>query len=66
MSLYREIPNKRIQLVYREANQCADALARMGSSVISSFAVFVILLLVVASLLAFDEVGSFCNKLISS
>ena len=65
-SLYREIPNKRIQLVYREANQCADALARMGSSVISSFAVFVILLLVVASLLAFDEVGSFCNKLISS
>ena len=27
-SLYKAIPNKRIQHVYREANQCADALAR--------------------------------------
>lgn len=28
-SLYREIPNKWIQHIYREANQCVDALARM-------------------------------------
>ena len=60
-SLYREIPNKRIEHVYWEDNQCADALARLGSSVISSFAVFVVLPPVVVSLLAFDEVDSFCN-----
>ena len=65
-SLYREIPNKQIQHVYREANQCADALARLGSSVISSFAIFVVLLPMVVSLLAFDEAGSFCNRLISN
>ena len=65
-SLYREIPNKQIQHVYREANQCADALARLGSSVISSFAIFVVPLPMVVSLLAFDEAGSFCNRLISN
>ena len=64
-SLYREIPNKQIQHVYREANQCVDALARLGSSVISSFAIFVVLLPMVVSLLAFDEAGIFCNRLIS-
>ena len=65
-SLYRAIPNKQIQHVYREANQCADALARLGSSVVSSFFVFVELPLVVVSLLAFDEADSFCNRVISS
>ena len=65
-SLYRAIPNKRIQHVYREANQCADALARLGSSVVSSFFVFVELPPVVVSLLAFDEADSFCNRVISS
>ena len=65
-SLYREIPNKQIQHVYREANQCVDALARLGSSVISSFAIFVVPLPMVVSLLAFAEAGSFCNRLISS
>ena len=65
-SCYREIPNKQIQHVYQEANQCVDALARLGSTVVSSFVVFVEPPLVVVSLLAFDEAGSFCNRLISS
>ena len=65
-SLYREIPNKQIQHVYREANQCADALARLRSTVVFSFVVFVELSSVGISLLAFDEAGSFCNRLISS
>ena len=65
-SLYREIPNKQIQHVYREANQCADTLARLGSSVVSSFFVFVEPPPMVVSLLAFDEAGNFCNRLISS
>ena len=65
-SLYREIPNKRIQHVYREANQCADALARLRSTVVFSLVVFVEPSSVGVSLLAFDEAGSFCNRLISS
>ena len=52
--------------MYREANQCADALARLGSSVVSSFVVFVEPPPVVVNLLAFDEVGNFCNRFVSS
>jgi len=65
-SLYKAIPNKWIQHVYREVNQCADALARLGSSVVSSFVDFVEPPPVVVSLLAFDEASSFCNRLIGS
>ena len=63
-SLYRTIPNKRIQHVYREANQCSDALARLGSSVVSSFVVFVEPPPVVVNLLALDEAGFCCNRLV--
>ena len=65
-SLYRTIPNKRIQHVYQEANQCANALARLGSSVVSSFVVFVEPPPVVVNLLALDVVGNFCNKHVNS
>ena len=65
-SLYRAIPNKWIQHVYREANQCVDALARLGSSVVSSFVVFVEPPPVVVNLLSLDEAGNFCNRLVSS
>ena len=30
-SLLKQIPNKRVLHVYREANQCADALAKLGA-----------------------------------
>ena len=65
-SLYREILNKQIQHVYWEANQGADALARLRSTVVFSFVVFVEPSSMGVSLLAFDEAGSFCNRLISS
>ena len=52
--------------MYREANQCADALARLGLSVVSSFIVFVEPPPVVVNLLALDEAGNFCNRLVSS
>ena len=65
-SLYKAIPNKRIQHVYREANQCADALARLGSSVVSSFVVFVEPPPVVANLLALDVAGNICNRLVNN
>ena len=52
--------------VYREASQCADALARLGSSVIFSFVVFVEPPPVVADLLALNVAGNICNKLVNS
>ena len=51
--------------VYREASQCADALARLGSSVIPSFVVFVEPPPVVANLLALDAASNFCNRLVN-
>ena len=30
-NLLKEIPNKRVIHAFREANQCADALAKLGS-----------------------------------
>ena len=62
-SLFKAIPNKWIQHVYREVNQCADTLARLGSSVIPSFVIFVEPPPVVANLLALVAAGNFCNKL---
>ena len=64
-SLFNAIPNKRIPHVYREANQCADALARLGSNVIPSFVVFVEPPPVVANLLSLDAAGNFCNRLVN-
>ena len=64
-SLFKAIPNKWIQHVYREANQCADTLARLGSSVIPSFVIFVEPPPVGANLLALDAAGNFCNKLVN-
>ena len=65
-SLFKAIPNKRIQHMYREANQCADTLARLRSSVVFSFVVFVEPPPVVANLLALNVVGNICNKLVNS
>ena len=65
-SLFKAIPNKRIQHIYREANQYADALARLGSSVIFSFVVFVEPPPVVADLLALNVAGNICNNLVNS
>ena len=65
-SLFKTIPNKRIQHMYREVNQCADTLARLRSSVVFSFVVFVEPPHVVANLLALNVAGNICNKLVNS
>ena len=39
-SLLKQIPNKRVLHVYREANQCADALAKLRAQFGSHFVVF--------------------------
>ena len=39
-NLLSEIPNKQIFHIYREVNQCADALAKLGASNVDSFVIF--------------------------
>ena len=51
--------------MYREANQCADALARLGSSVVPPFFVFVEPPPVVAKVLALDAAGNVCNRIVN-
>ena len=65
-TLLRAIPNKRIEHTYREANQCADALARIGARRNFTFVAFVEPPPVVESLLVHDKANTFCNRLVSS
>ncbi|KAL0006019.1 hypothetical protein SO802_013580 [Lithocarpus litseifolius] len=58
------IPFKRVVHTFREANQCADMLARFGGSSISNFVVFMYPPPVVAGLLLADKEASFCNRLV--
>ena len=65
-SLLKQIPNKHVLHVYREANQCADALAKLGAQSGSHFVVFCNPPLVVENLLVFDKANMFCNRLVNS
>ena len=62
----REIPNKQITHVFREANQCVDALAKLGASSLSSFVVFLNPSHVVESIIVLDKANLRCNRLINS
>ena len=62
--LLRKFPNLRIEHMYREANQCADALARIGSNSDVPFILFAHPPLVVYRLCTLDIEGSFCNRLV--
>ena len=63
-NLLSEIPNKQIVHIYREANQCADALAKFGASIASSFVIFLNPPSVVESILAANKASLRCNRLI--
>ena len=65
-NLVREIPNKQIVHIYREANQCADALAKLGASSLDSFVIFLYPPPLVESILAADKACLRCNRLIHS
>ena len=65
-NLVRKIPNKQIVHIYREANQCADVLAKLGASSLESFVIFLYLPPVVESILAADKACLRCNRLINS
>ena len=57
------IPQRRFRHIYREANKCADFLARLGLLLDSEFVVFSSPPVDLASLLEADAVGLFVNKL---
>ena len=65
-NLLKEIPNKRVIHAFCEANQCADALAKLGSQTLYSFAVFCNPPPVVEPILAFDKANMRCNRLLNS
>ena len=64
-NLLSEIPNKQIVHIYREANQCANALAKLGASSVNSFVIFLNPPSVVESILAADKASLRCNRLIN-
>ena len=57
------IPQKRFRHIYREANKCADFLARAGLLLESEFVVFPSPPVDLGSLLEADAVGLFVNRL---
>ena len=64
-NLLSEIPNKQIVHIYKEANQCADALAKLGASSVDSFVIFLYSSPVVESIIASDKANLRCNRLIN-
>ena len=65
-NLLKELPNKRVIHAFCEANQCANALAKLGSRSLYSFAVFCNPPPVVEAILAFDKANMHCNRLVNS
>lgn len=65
-NLLNTIPNKQITHTYQEANQCVDALAKLGASSLSSFAIFLSPLPIVEKIMAFDKANFYCNRLVNS
>uniref|UniRef100_A0A2N9F3E9 Protein kinase domain-containing protein n=1 Tax=Fagus sylvatica TaxID=28930 RepID=A0A2N9F3E9_FAGSY len=64
LSLLQMFDNPVVQHAYREANQCADALATLGLNLHIPFMDFVHPPLVVETLLAFDKAELFCTRMI--
>ena len=64
-NLLKAFPNTQVIHAYREANQCADALAKMGATAQNSFVVFWTPPSVVDSIVAHDKANVFCNRLVS-
>ena len=50
---------------FREANQCADALAKMGAQSLCSLDVFCNPMSMVEAILAADKANMYCNRLVN-
>ena len=64
-NLLRTFPRTRIEHVYREANQCADALTKLEAKFSAMFIYFDIPSDVVVNLLTLDRAATSCNRLIA-
>ena len=65
-NLLKEFPNTQVVHAYREANQCANALAKMGAGSLTSFVVvFWTPPPMVDSILAHDRANVCCNRIVS-
>lgn len=64
-NLLRTFLKTQIEHLFREANQYADALAKLRSKFSSMYVSFVILPSVVVNLLALERATTFCNILVS-
>ena len=64
-NLLKEFPCKRVIHAFRKANQCADALAKMGAQLLYSFNVFCNPLSVMEAILAADKANMYCNRLVN-
>ncbi|KAL0016315.1 hypothetical protein SO802_003384 [Lithocarpus litseifolius] len=62
----KEIPMVRIQHCYREANKCADALARRGALMDQDFTIFLNPPSDVVFLLSLDSAGTLYDQLVTS
>ena len=65
-NLMKTFPNYTVAHVYREANRCADKLARMRADLQSDYLILFNLPLVMEDLLASDKAGHVCNRLVVS
>ena len=54
-----------LQHVFREVNQCADTLAKLGAKFSAIYVSFIIPPAMVVNLLALDRPATSCNRLIS-
>ena len=63
-NLLQDFTNLVVRYVFREANQCADTLTKIGLHLNSSFVTFVDPSLVMEDLLAFDKAQLYCTRMI--
>lgn len=62
----KEIPFVRIKHCYKEANKCADALARQGAFLAQDFIIFIQPPLEVELLLSLDAFGTMYDRFVTS
>ena len=63
-TLINLMPNCTVTHIFREANRCADNMAKMGADLVSDFQILYEPPPVVDNALAFDKAELFCNRLI--
>ena len=63
-NLLQDFTNLVVRHVFREANQCADTLAKIGLHLSQSFVTFIDPPLVVEDLLAFNKAELYCTRMI--